>query len=212
MGENGQESCHLRLFKKHGCSLIDPFWGAREAPGSGMGWQGDRQLFGDQPLGLRSPHTPPSKTWWGASTGVDPIPPLDPPIPAHGRVSQPIIPSRSGVSPWAPLLPRFAFPLLSPSSSSLAGRSGFEVTPKLSPMGRGGAEPLSLPFSGSLGGKCFQLKFQNGSSALSGGAGGGGGRGRAFFMNGCGRSCLSCSVTPPQPPNPLTKFPGALSN
>lgn len=35
---------------------------------------------------------------------------------------------------------------------------------------------------------------------------------KPFFMNGCGRSYLSCSVTPPQPPNPLTKFPGGLSN
>lgn len=210
MRESGQESCHLRLFKKHGCSLIDPLRGAREAPGGGVGWQGDSQVFWDQPSGPRSPHTPPSKTWWEPAQGLIPFP-LDPPSSARGRLSHPIIPSRAGVSPWAPLLPRFAFLLLSPSFSSLAGRSGFEV-PKLSPMGRGGAEPLSLPFSGSLGGKCFQLKFQNGSSALSGGAGGGGGRGRAFFMNGCGRSCLSCSVTLPQPPNPLTKFPGALSN
>lgn len=172
------------------------------------GAAGGRSGIWGSPSGLRSPHTPPSKTSRGASTGVNPTPSSSLQSPPVGE--SPIPTSCPGLG-FPHGLPRFAF-LLSPSPSSLAGRSGFEVTPKLSPMGRGGAEPLSLPFSGSLGGKCFQLKFQNGSSALSGGAGGGGGRGRAFFMNGCGRSCLSCSVTPPQPPNPLTKFSGALSN
>lgn len=51
--------------KKHCCFLVDPFWVAGGAPGARLGWQGDRQVFGDRPSGLHCPHKPPSEVTWG---------------------------------------------------------------------------------------------------------------------------------------------------
>ena len=131
--------------------------------------RGDRQAFGDQPSGLRCPHKTPSKVTWGVVVSQ-----------ARRRIplflhSPPALVGESPIPVWGFLVGSVAPSLCIPISLPVVlgpSRTGssFEVGPKLSPMGRGGAEPHSLPFSGSLGGKCFQLKFQNGSSALSGSA------------------------------------------